>query len=96
MVSREKFEQVDGFDERFHVCGGDVDLCLRLHEAGWLNVMDPFCRLIHHDAATRKREAPENDVRQSLRAYARYLDQGDPYFNPNLTRWDTSCRIAAP
>ena len=95
MVSREKFERVEGFDERFQVCGGDVDLCLRLHEAGWLNVMNPFCRLIHHEFATRKREPPENDVRHSLRAYARYLAEGDPYFNPNLTRLDTSCRIAA-
>ena len=94
MVEREKFDSVGGFDERFQVCGGDVDLCLRLIEAGWSNVMNPFCRLIHREAATRNRQPPENDVRQSLRAYARYLADGDPYFNPNLTRRDTSCSLA--
>jgi GT2 family glycosyltransferase len=94
MVAHEKFESIGGFDERFQICGGDVDLCLRLIEAGWLNLMNPFCRLIHHEAATRNRQPPDNDVRQSLRAYARYLTDGDPYFNPNLTRSNTSCRLA--
>ncbi len=94
MVAHEKFESIGGFDERFQICGGDVDLCLRLIEAGWSNVMNPFCRLIHREAATRNRQPPENDVRQSLRAYARYLADGDPYFNPNLTRSDTTCSLA--
>src|SRR5206468_8199241 len=39
MVERRKFEAVAGFDERFTVCGGDVDLGIRLHEAGYWNVM---------------------------------------------------------
>ncbi len=95
MVDHGKFDQINGFDERFIVCGGDVDLCLRLYERGLWNVMTPFARLIHRESATRQQEPPANDVRESLRAYAPYLGGGDPFFNPNLTRVDRSCRVAA-
>ncbi|MHB8439306.1 MAG: glycosyltransferase [Acidimicrobiales bacterium] len=93
MIERAKFDQIGGFDERFIVCGGDVDLGLRLFEAGYWNVVTPYARLVHHEAATRDREPPQNDVAESLRAYAPYLERGDPFYNPNLTLADTSCRI---
>jgi len=40
MVSREKFEQIGGFDEELAVVGNDVDLCLRLLEAGYTQCVD--------------------------------------------------------
>jgi GT2 family glycosyltransferase len=95
MVGHAKFDSVGGFDERFMVCGGDVDLCIRLHDAGLWNVMTPFARLVHHEAATRERRPPQNDVDQSLCAYARFLAEGDPFYNSNLTLRDTSCRLAS-
>lgn len=95
MVEHDKFDEVHGFDERFTVCGGDVDLCLRLRERGYWNVMTPFARLVHHESASREKNPPENDVRESLRAYAYYLAGGDPFFNANLTRSDRSCRITS-
>ena len=94
MVDHGKFDRVSGFDERFGVCGGDVDLCLRLFEHGLWNVMTPFARLIHRESATRQKTPPDNDVKESLRAYAAYLDGRDPFFNPNLSRSDGSCRVA--
>ncbi len=94
MVDHEKFDRLDGFDDRFTVCGGDVDLCLRLFERGYWNVMTPFARLVHHESASREIDPPENDVHESRRAYAYYLANGDPFFNTNLTRADRSCRIA--
>jgi len=96
MVERDKFERVGSFDERFLVCGGDVDLGLRLRDAGYWNVMTPFARLLHHESVTRDRRPPECDSRESLRAYARYLADGDPFYNPNLTLFGTSCAVAAP
>jgi len=96
MVERSKFDSVGGFDERFIVCGGDVDLGIRLHQAGYRNVMTPFARLIHHEAATRDQTPPASDVDQSLIAYAPFLNGRDPYYNANLTLSDTSCSIRSP
>lgn len=94
MVERLKFEAVGGFDERFHVCGGDVDLGLRLHAAGFWNLMTPFVRLVHHESVTRDVAPPPEDVEQSLRAYAPYLSSGDPFYNPNLTLADRTCEVS--
>jgi GT2 family glycosyltransferase len=96
MVEHAKFDEVNGFDERFEVCGGDVDLCLRLVQSGYWNLMTPFARLTHYESVTRPKVPPDADVRESLRAYAQYLRDGDPFFNPNLSRADRSCRIASP
>jgi GT2 family glycosyltransferase len=93
MIERAKFEDVGGFDERFTVCGGDVDLGLRLHAAGYRNVMTPFVRLIHHESLTRDSVPPDQDVLESLRSYAPYLNGHDPYYNVNLTLEDTSCDV---
>jgi len=35
VLRRSTYEQIGGFDERFHMYGEDVDLCLRLQLAGW-------------------------------------------------------------
>jgi GT2 family glycosyltransferase len=93
MIERSKFEGVSGFDERFTVCGGDVDLGLRLVTAGYRNVMTPFIRLVHHESMTRDHAPPDADVMESRRAYARYLEGHDPYYNVNLTLNDTSCEV---
>ncbi|WP_156767108.1 hypothetical protein [Mycobacterium sp. E796] len=57
-------------------------------------MMTPFAGLSHRESATRQKDLPENDVQQSLRAYARYLRGSDPFIKPNLTRLDRTCRIA--
>ena len=94
MVERSKFESIGGFDERFCICGGDVDLGLRLHAAGYWNVMTPFVGAVHHESATRELAPPAQDVEQSLRAYAPYLSAGDPFYNPNLTLTDRTCAVS--
>lgn len=35
LLRREAYASVGGFDERYHMYGEDVDLCLRLQLAGW-------------------------------------------------------------
>lgn len=89
-IARSKFEKVDGFDERFIVCGGDVDLCLRLVDHGYRNLYLPFVRLIHHESITRDRQPPDTDFMESKRAHSKYLEQGDPYYNVNPTLEDIS------
>ncbi|MDQ6625860.1 MAG: glycosyltransferase family 2 protein [Verrucomicrobiota bacterium] len=86
MTRREVFDEVGGFDEeRLPVTFNDVDLCLRMHRAGYLIVYTPFAKLYHHESATRRRsvEALETDVMRER--WAHFLER-DPYYNPNLSR----------
>lgn len=85
MMRREVFTEIGGFDERYELAYGDVELCMRAVAHGYRNVYTPFARLRHHESASRGRETP---MRDSLRAYElmhRYIEGTDPYFNPNLS-----------
>jgi O-antigen biosynthesis protein len=92
MVRRRDFEAVGGFDERFVVCGSDVDICLRLRRQPDRNhiVYTPRARLVHHESASRSGSAiPSTDFWESLRAYGSYLAQ-DPFFSPRLSLSSTA------
>ena len=85
-VRREVFEAVGGYDERFQVCGGDVDLCLRISARGLRIIYTPYARLQHDESATRRGDQiPEEDFWRSFASYRRWLKRGDPHFNPNLS-----------
>ena len=90
MVERKKFESVGRFNEEFIVCGSDVELGLRLHQAGLRNVYLPFVKLYHFESQTRREWVHEKDVECSRRYYAPFLEAGDPYYNKALTLETTS------
>jgi glycosyltransferase involved in cell wall biosynthesis len=54
VIERRKFLAVSGFDPaEFPVAFNDVDLCLRLEQAGLENVWTPHARLVHLESASR-------------------------------------------
>ena len=85
MVSREKFNAVNGFDESLAVVSNDVDLCLRLRQAGLINIWTPRCALIHHESISRKTHVPKEDEMRMWEKWGDVLRAGDEYYNPNLT-----------
>lgn len=87
MVRRDVFEQVGGLSEEFLLCGNDVEFCLRVKAAGYRIVYNPFARLRHLEAATRKAEIPALDFQTSYKYYVPVLQTGDPYYNSNLSYW---------
>jgi GT2 family glycosyltransferase len=86
MLRRQVFEQMGGFDERIPVAFNDVDLCLRIREAGYLVVYTPQATLVHHESATRKALHPPEDERLVRERWRDLIVRGDPYYNPNLSR----------
>lgn len=93
LVSREKFEQVNGFEEELPVAYNDVDLCYKLVEKGYYNVLRNDAVLYHHesvsrgydnvDAAKMERLARE---RSKLYEYHPQFYQKDSFYNKNLTQ----------
>lgn len=91
LVGREQYDQVGGLDENFSVAFNDVDFCLKLRKAGYLNVFTPFCELFHYESKTRGMEEGEklkrfqNEVALFREKWKEELEAGDPYFNPNFS-----------
>jgi len=85
MVRRKVFEEVNGFDETFAVTFGDIDLCLRLGQKGYVNVWTPFAVLYHREFGTRDAaDANDEDHARFVGRWAETLRRGDPHFNPHL------------
>lgn len=101
MLRRAVWDRVNGLDESFAVAFNDVDLCMRVRQAGYLIVFTPFAELYHYESKSRGPEdTPEKqkrfagEVRRFQQRWAKELAAGDPYYNPNLTldREDFSLR----
>jgi GT2 family glycosyltransferase/glycosyltransferase involved in cell wall biosynthesis len=94
LIRRELFDELGGYDERFAVGGGDVDLCLRLGRRGMRVVFTPHAKLVHHESATRDpARVPEADFFRSFVSYRPWLERGDPFYNPNLTLLADDCSL---
>lgn len=91
IIKKSIFEQVGGLDEEnLKIAFNDVDFCLRVQEAGYLNVWTPFAELYHHESATRGLEdTPEKKERFSnevVYVQSRWPKIKEDYtYNPNLT-----------
>ena len=92
MLSAKVYKEVNGLDESFAVAFNDIDFCMRIRKAGYLISFTPFAELYHYESISRgSDEAPEkrarfvSEVERFQERWAKELEAGDPYYNPNLT-----------
>ena len=95
LVARAKFAASGGFDEEhFAIAYNDVDLCLRLQEAGWRNIYTPHAILYHHESKSRGDDlSPVHRERYMAELAALQERWGtktyrDPLHSPNLDRYN--------
>lgn len=55
LVRRSAFQSVGGFDEAYFMYVEDVDLCWRLHRAGWGVLYEPSARVVHEQGRSTSR-----------------------------------------
>ena len=102
LMKKEIFEKIGGFEEELAIAFNDVDLCLKIRDAGYLIVYTPYALLYHHESLSRGSE----DTVEKLKRFEREVmyirskwrvifEKGDPYYNRNLTtdKEDFSIRI---
>lgn len=98
------FDEVGGLDEQgLSVAFNDVDLCLKVREAGYRNLWTPFAELYHHESKSRgsdltpeKAARFESECRLMMARWAGALTS-DPHYSPHLSlvREDFSLRAPA-
>lgn len=102
MVNKDKFEQVHGFDETLPVAYNDVELCFKLLECGYYNVLRNDVVLIHHESVSRGYDTMTEEKTKRRKQEMEHLYQlhpqfrnYDPCYNPNLvqTRGDFSFNL---
>jgi O-antigen biosynthesis protein len=94
MIRKSVYESVGGLDEQnFKIAYGDVDLCIRVRQAGYLTVWTPYAQLMHiggasqtsSDETTQKAEQERLQSEQHA-MYRKWLPllANDPAYNHNL------------
>lgn len=93
VVEKSKFEAVGGLDaEKLAVAYNDVDLCLKLEQAGWRNIFVPHAVLLHHESKSRGHDSSPENVGRYMRELAVLQSRwstktyNDPRHNLNLNR----------
>ncbi len=103
LMPRAVFEQIGGFDEGFVLAFNDVDICLKVLQAGYRVVWTPDALLYHLESKTRGYEdTPEKQERFKRECdlfhakWGDFLKAGDPYYSPHfrLDRHDFALKAA--
>lgn len=92
MVKRKVFDKIKGLNEDFEVAFNDIDLCMRIRKAGYLIIWTPYAECFHYESKSRgnddtpeKQRRFQNEVMLFQKTWKKELEDGDPYYNINLT-----------
>lgn len=101
------FTELGGFDAvNLPVNYNDIDYCLKVISAGNQVVYNADAELYHYESASRDKYNSldidhNSDKMNSYRAELKFFQKkwanfikNDPYYSPNLTRHDESCKIS--
>ena len=101
MISKKKFLEVGGLEEKFRIAFNDVDFCLKLLEKGYYNVYTPYVELYHHESVsvgTPESSTRDNDefAHEINLMYKRWKEKilNDRFYNKNLSLKSEDFRIA--
>lgn len=92
LIRKSVFFEVGGLNEKhLPIAFNDVDLCIKVREAGYRNLWTPYAELYHHESVSRgadddakKRARATAEVKYMRETWGEILDN-DPAYNPNLT-----------
>lgn len=91
MISKDKFNKVGGFDEKLRITYNDVDLSLRLLNAGYRNVYTPYAELYHYESVSVGRVSTKDRDKVELKSAQKLMKTRwgellarDPYYNINF------------
>ena len=93
LVRREAFEAVGGFDEaELAVAFNDVDLCVKLRQAGWRLIFTPDLVCEHRESMSRGDDFGEDKLarfmreNEAMRARWETILPEDPFYNRHFAR----------
>ncbi len=84
MVSREKYYQTGGFCDKMVVAYNDVDLCARLLEAGYYNIVNNECVMTHHESLARGSDSATDTAAARLAAERALLYDMHPWLERHV------------
>ena len=92
MVKASVYHAVGGMSPELKVAFNDIDFCMKVREAGYRIVYNPYAQMYHYESKSRGYEdTPEKQARFAREIeffqnrWGEFLAKGDPFYSPNLT-----------
>lgn len=91
MVSKKKFNEVHGLEEKLKVAYNDVDLNLKILKKGYYNVCLPQVELYHYESKSRGLDTTSEKYKRFLQESSYMFEKwgnllkNDPYYNKNFS-----------
>ncbi len=92
MTKRSLYKKYPLNEEIFAVAYNDVDYCLNLYKAGFINVFTPHTLAYHYESKSRgldETDKPnlryEKEKEEFYRKWGEFFNYNDPYYNPHFT-----------
>jgi glycosyltransferase involved in cell wall biosynthesis len=92
MVSRQKFNEVEGLEENLMVAYNDVDFNIKLLKKGYFNVFLPQVEVIHYESKSRGLDTTSSKYKRFLYESQYMWDKweeilnNDPFYNSNFAK----------
>jgi len=101
LVDSEKYFKVGGFHDKMKVGYNDIDLCLKLYEKGYFNVVVNDSYMYHHESLSRgedslsdvKYERLTEERKLFYSNHPNCLSSCDPFYHPDLIQDSIEYRI---
>ena len=100
MTTRKIYDAVGGLSESLKVAFNDIDFCLKIRSENYQVVFTPYSTFFHFESKSRGLEDSPEKIKRfhgEMRTFAKkwkdILENGDPYYNPNLTLGKDDCSV---
>jgi O-antigen biosynthesis protein len=90
------FRELGGFSEAFPVNYNDIDLCLRVRNAGYRVIYEAGAILRHYECQTRPGVVTLEEHDRWYERWAKQIEAGDSFYNPNLTHEQEDLSLGYP
>ena len=90
------FRELGGFAEAFPVNYNDIDLCLRARNAGYRVIYEAGATLRHYECQSRPGVVTLQEHDRWYDRWAKQIESGDPFYNPNLTQEQEDLSLRNP
>lgn len=95
-ISKNIFNQIDGFDEELSYKFSDVDLCLKIIEIGKFVIYNPYvvaCSYLDLQDNPKDSDSKEKQEEMIKKKWNKYFEKEDRYFNKNFLKNVSNMRI---
>jgi GT2 family glycosyltransferase len=90
------FRELGGFSEDFPVNYNDIDLCLRVRQAGRRVIYESGAVLRHYECRSRPGVVTAEEYHRWHELWGGVMAPGDPFYNPNLARRCEDLALRSP